>query len=318
MEKNGDSGKKSISFNVSRVDKSVQTTTENKIESNVSKKEAIHLLLKEVLYNSFAQAILKLLQTPHVILKIILFLFVLTTFGITSYLVIESIMDYYSYEVSTTSRSFYENATPFPKVMFCNVNQFATQYAYNLTQANMSDGNSLPDSLKKKLGHNLDDILVECWFNARPCDMDDFVWSFDAKYGNCFAFNAKSRSIMPGFEFGLQLTVYVNIYERLLNLTTKSPAILGAVFRIENSSYLSYSAPNDILISPGFQTNIVVKREFNSILPKPYSGCEYEPYSPKYRQGMDLYNVILNSRYQFTQSFCFMQCLQKVIIENIR
>jgi hypothetical protein len=287
------------------------------IESNLSKKEAINLLLKEVLYNSFSQAILKLLQTPHVILKVILFLFVLITFGITSYLVIESIMDYFSYEVSTTSRSFYENSTPFPKVIFCNVNQFATKYAYSLTQANISDGNGLTDSLKKKLGHNLDDILVECWFNAKQCDLNDFVWSFDAKYGNCYAFYANNRSIMPGFEFGLQLTIYVNIYERLLNLTTlKSPPppILGAVFRIENSSYLSYTAPNDILISPGFQTNIVVKREFNSILPKPYSDCEYDSNSPKYRHGMDLYNLILNSKYQYTQSFCFMQCLQRVII----
>ena len=55
----------------------------------------IKTLLKESLYNSLAQAIVKILQTPHFTLKLFLSLFVLGTSGLASYLVIKSILDYF-------------------------------------------------------------------------------------------------------------------------------------------------------------------------------------------------------------------------------
>ena len=76
----------------------------------------IKTLLKESLYNSLAQAIVKILQTPHFTLKIFLSLFVLGTSGLASYLVIKSILDNFSYQVLTTTRTIHEMPTEFPNL----------------------------------------------------------------------------------------------------------------------------------------------------------------------------------------------------------
>jgi hypothetical protein len=39
------------------------------------------------------------------------------------------------------------------------------------------------DEEKKKLGHDIEDILIECIFNNVECTKDDFVWHFDKLYG---------------------------------------------------------------------------------------------------------------------------------------
>jgi len=38
--------------------------------------------------------------------------------------------------------------------------------------------NSLNDSMKKKLGHSLDNILISCMFNMEKCSKNDFEWNF--------------------------------------------------------------------------------------------------------------------------------------------
>ena len=279
--------------------------------------------IKHILLTPLVKAIVKIVLTQYVILKVFLALFVLGSTGLASYLVIEIIMDYLSFEVITSTRTIFENPTLFPKITFCNSNKYATQYAFNLTQNGIQSDNSLSSEEKKKLGHELDDILIECWFNAKPCYSTDFIWSFDSKYGNCFTFNSGidsnknqvslKSSFIAGYEFGLQLALYVNIYEKLLDLTSVQ---MGAIFRIENSSYLSFNGANDILVSPGFQTNIALNREFNFMLPRPFSECEIDLNSPKFRSNSDLYNFIVNSNYQYSQSLCFMQCLQEIVIKK--
>ena len=38
--------------------------------------------------------------------------------------------------------------------------------------------NSLNESMKKMLGHDLEDILIYCMFNQEKCYANDFEWSF--------------------------------------------------------------------------------------------------------------------------------------------
>jgi hypothetical protein len=82
-------------------------------------------------------------------------------------------------------------------------------------------------------------------------------------------------------------------------------------------SYSTYYLDSGILVPSGFTTNIAVDREFKSILPKPYSNCEIDANSPKYIQGMDLYNLIIaQSEYAYTQQLCFFQCYQEYIVKT--
>ena len=293
-----------------------------------SKNEKVKNLLRDILYNSLAQAVIKLILTPHVVLKIFLIACVLASTGLASYLVIEAIMTFLEYGVSTTSRIIFENPTLFPKVTFCNVNWFTTEYAYKLTQTGLqwSQIMGLSKDEKKKLGHSLEDILIKCSFNNFQCNSSDFTWHFDLNYGNCYTFNSGfdsskkekielKKSTTVGLDFGLQVTLYVNLYEKLMSDTTNIFG-LGALIRIGNSSYSSDYSNGGIFVPPGSSSFISVKREFKSILPKPYSNCEIDSNSPFFKRGWDLYNLVGQSEYVYSQQLCFSQCLQRYFIEN--
>ena len=288
-----------------------------------AKKESITSLLKEVLYNSYAQAIITFFLTPHLMIKAFLAMCVLGTSGLASYIVIQTIMTYLSYGVTTTSRTIYETHTLFPKVTFCNINPFTTEYAYNL-QFNNNQFLNLSNEKKKKLGHDLKDILIDCWFNGNPCDTTDFTWSYDPWYFNCFTFDSGfdsngtkidlKQSTITGSDFGLKLILYVNLYESLYSYFSHG---LGVILRIDNSSYSKFYGKSDgILLSPGFQTNIAVEREFKSMLPKPYSNCEIDTKSPSFRPDSEFYNVIRQSDYLYTNKLCFTECYQSYIINK--
>ena len=283
-------------------------------------KEAIKNLLKGVLYNSFAQAIIKIFLTPYHSLRIFLIMSSLGDSCMASFLVIQSILAYFTYEVSTTSRTIYETPTLFPQVTFCNVNPITTKYGYE--QYPHGYQNITSNEEKKRIGHELNDILISCTYNAFQCNSTFFHWSFDDKYGNCYSFNSGYesngahveylQSNFAGPETGLQLKLYVNVYEPLLDSVTG----LGALIRIGNNSYLSYYQNSGIFILPGTNAYLPVYREFKSILPKPYSNCEVESDAPKVRSDSDLYNLIGQSEYVYTQQLCFLQCFQKYIIQT--
>jgi len=99
----------------------------------VTKKATILALIKEVLYNSLAQAVIKIILTPHLLIKAVLTVCVLCSTGLASYLVIQSIIEYFTYGVTTASRTIFETPTLFPKVTFCNVNKYTTEFAFNYT-----------------------------------------------------------------------------------------------------------------------------------------------------------------------------------------
>jgi hypothetical protein len=93
-----------------------------------SKVNVIGSILKEVLYNSLAQSIIKIIFSPHKSIELFLFVCVLCSSGFASYFVIQSIMIYMSFGVSTTTRTFFEIPNLFPKVtFFCNLNWFTTE-----------------------------------------------------------------------------------------------------------------------------------------------------------------------------------------------
>ena len=288
-----------------------------------NKNDSIRVLLQERLYNSLAQAFLNFFKSQYLTIKILLFVFILSLTCLASFLVIQTIVTYLNYEVLTISRTIYETPTLFPKVTFCNVNQFTTEYAYNQTQKQqVFNGDILQDDEKKKFGHDLKDILIECYFNQNACDSTDFIWSFDYYYGNCYTFNTGfdsngnkidlKKSNLAGPDFGLQLTLYTNFYEELLSFANG----FGAIIRIGNSSYSMYDSNNGLFASAGFNNFISINREFKSMLPKPYSNCEIDENSASFLSNWDFYNLIGRSTYAYTQQLCFSQCLQRKVINK--
>ena len=190
-------------------------------------RELITKLCKESLTNEAVQGFIKIFMASHITVKIFWALSLLVANGLCAYLVIESILAYLSFGVSTSSRFITENPALFPKITICNNNQFTTVYAIEfirginqlveptvdifndsqmsqLSYVNKSYlintiytaaiskmlSKNVSDEERKKLGHSLKDILFACLFNNQPCGVDDFVWKFDRYYGNCYVFNS--------------------------------------------------------------------------------------------------------------------------------
>jgi hypothetical protein len=318
-------------------------------------------LIKETLYNSAAQAIIKIIETPYYTLKTFLFMCVIASSGFCSYLIIELILNYYSYGVSTTSRTLYETPATFPKVTICNTNPFTTQYAveylkkinqefnsvYNVSidifdEVQMSyldfetkhlifysiywrgiyKMNGLNETEKRKLSHPLEEILLSCSFNSLSCSINDFSWFFDPIIGNCWIFNSGqnqtgqrvplSSNSFPGLKYGLRTTFYVNFCENLTTFNSFVADGVGALVRIDNSSYLTDHDYGGIRIMPGYYTSISISRSFKSTLPKPYSNCLIDNQTNAGFHS-ELFDLIQNSPYRYTQPMCFTQCQQKYI-----
>jgi len=198
----------------------------------------------------------KIAYSPNKLIKLFWTFSLLVSFGLTAYLILQSILSYLSFEVYTTSRTIFETPALFPKITICNYNPFATRYSidflrginklvrddidmFNLTQLdqmNYTDktkffadiyssassvmlGKNFTDDQRKQLGHNLEDILIECSFNGDTCTTDDFSWKFDNYFGNCFVFNSGfnlsghrvdlKQSRLAGSLFGLKIKVYL-------------------------------------------------------------------------------------------------------------
>jgi hypothetical protein len=192
----------------------------------------IELVLKDRLYNSACQAIIRLYRSENLIIKIFWTLGLLTASALCCYFVIYALAEYLSYEVTSTTRVHYETTSLFPKVTFCNVNPYTTKSSYQLAnettshEAFMNRVNyNFNTTQRDTLSHSLDDILLECSFNTETCDSMDFFTEFTPNYGACYTFNAGlnssghkvalKESLRAGASYGLQFTMYINVYEKL-------------------------------------------------------------------------------------------------------
>jgi hypothetical protein len=295
-------------------------------------------LLKESLTNELFVSILRLYNTPFVLLEIFLTIFLLIVLTLAAYTTIDLVMVYLDYGVNTITKTVHETHASFPKVTFCNINQFTSKYAYEFLHASINESllessdhysKALKaflvkysvqsmiknESLIRLLSQDLDEVLLSCSFNYKNCDASDFKWVYDPYYGNCFSFNSgkesnqNKESTLPGYAFGLQLDFYVGFYESL-SFFNSILGGRGAIIRIDNNSYTIDHALGGITVPSGFVTNVALKREFKESLPKPYGDCETE-------NDSIFYKIIRNSTiYDYTQSFCLIQCLQELAILN--
>ena len=308
---------------------------------------------------------IKVFKSPHNAIRIILSVYVCLAICLASYTIIESILAYFTYQVITTSRTLHETPTLYPKVTICSSHIFQTGYALellkkantrlyphvdvlNLTQmkefplnAKLSmiehihtlasgqvNEKSFSNENRKKLSHALSDILLKCKYNYQPCTPADFLWTFDANYGNCYIFNSgvNASTGQPiglqyantaGSLFGLQLDIYVNFNESLKYFRARGTG-KGLLIRIDNSSYLTDHSIDGVKVSGGLQTDIVIDRAFKTALPRPYSDCVVDESSKtsKSQSYSDLYSLIAHSSYAYTQQLCFTQCFQKAVIRT--
>ena len=282
-------------------------------------------LIKENIGNEASQAFVKIFRSSSCIFKMFWFTCLMAACSLSAFFMIQSLITFVTYEVSTNTRTIFETASLFPRITYCNKNPFNTKYSFESLEkiGNYNDmlyamNYVLNDSEKLSLQHPFDKVLVDCSFNNEKCTISDFLREFDPNLGNCFSFNSGfnaskhlvslKESVRAGSTYGLKLTLYVNFYEYL----TKYNQYTGAVIKIGNSSYSTINFGPEI--SPGYKTNLIVSRVFEESLPKPYSQCDI-PNDAEYHISSDLYNRIRASEYEYTQQICYNACVHKKLLE---
>jgi hypothetical protein len=183
---------------------------------------------------------------------------------------------------------------------------------------------------RQKLVHALQDVLVNCQYNGETCTVNDFIWKWDPLYGNCYVFNSGyningskvnyKESTLTGTVFGLQLNVYVGYNDKLIPFNNgyfswvPFSNAYGLYVLIENNTYLGHTKQNVLALNGGSVNFMPIQKRFSSRLPKPYSDCEIDNKNPIHSSSL-YYNLILNSRYQYSQELCVIQCVQLQVIQ---
>jgi len=190
--------------------------------------------LKEAGMTTTGHVILLIIRSQYWPMKIIFFLAWLVGLGITFYLIINSILDYYKYDVTTQTRVIREQPMIFPKITICNADRFVTndsisflanvltndesftEYLNNATTEGATTDLALvnwfisngvdfesqalyaaylaDNKTRMSLGYDKETFIKSCIFDSSYCDRYFIEKTYDIKLGNCFTFNGQSKS----------------------------------------------------------------------------------------------------------------------------
>ncbi len=197
------------------------------------KKAKIKEELTELGLTTTGHVIALIVKSKYIPMKIFLFIAWLVGVGLTLYLLISSIMDFYQYEVTTKTRLIRETPMIFPKVTICNSDPFVTDASVTFiadilrndmlfsdsvasataagktadldlvnwfvdnnvdyTQQALNAALAANETTRASLGFNQQQFVKSCLFNEKTCP-DNFIQStYDVRFGNCFTFNGESR-----------------------------------------------------------------------------------------------------------------------------
>jgi hypothetical protein len=183
-----------------------------------------------------------LFRTNHVSFR---FVWIFLTFGsacATAVFLTQTILEFLQFNVSTEVRLVDADAMELPTITICNKNKLSTNLSIDFMNKIIEKESlkpakrdnydfdiknsvrfelkydqakyifaDIPFEMREKMTKSIQDMLIECKFDMKSCNASDFEWIFNAKYGNCYRFNAKRNGFVKraNSEFGLILNLYL-------------------------------------------------------------------------------------------------------------
>lgn len=174
--------------------------------------KSISAIVNESAYDSTTHGIPHMFKREHAFLKLFWLVCFVTSACACAYTISKSISSYMQHETVSKVETVLEVPTLFPTISICNLNPFTTEEAFLsnkmfLSQNNISNvddilatssssylmlryliGSNLrkstfTDKMRKQMGLNLKEMILDCSYNQAPCSADDFEWYFDTLYG---------------------------------------------------------------------------------------------------------------------------------------
>ena len=136
-------------------------------------------------------------------------------------MIARAITSYLQFDVKSQIRQVPQKNITFPSIQFCNPNYYATREAsiylneYYLKNEGLNITNmdeyfdysnitffrsfnwpfyltfspKFNMTLRRSLGYSLEEMVLKCEFNSKPCNLSWFDWFYHPIYGNCYRFN---------------------------------------------------------------------------------------------------------------------------------
>ena len=298
--------------------------------------------IKETLSSSSIHSIPNIVQNEFRSIRFVWAICFLVSSAASAYFIATTISDYFEYDVVSKSIVNYKSKIDLPMISICDTNAFNTDYAkeyfidnqnFDLNFSDFDFNKSTSDikndyltkkylasvvakssnqSIQKKFGKNLDQILITCLFNLVACNLShDFEYYYDIYYGNCYRYNfdqIRKQITTNGILNGLQLELFVGQVDNNDDfLSTDS----GINLFIESEKVESQTSEG-IRISPGTKTFISLSKHSMTHLAKPYSECTANLDRPESSDNIYFRNLIANN-ISYRKSLCRFNCFQKYL-----
>ena len=276
-------------------------------------------------------------------LKLFWLAFVLGCAAISIFLVVRSVGDYLSYQVTTTYRLKSEIRSLFPTVSICNTNPLNTEYYIRMAKmANLTtleyqpyvnmarleyykfttNGTYLTDEEKRAMT-NLDGFIISCSFQNKPCNMRHLSYQYFPYFGNCLRFNdGLAYQLQTATVAGEYNELSVELYVGLPNELTQLAKTQGIYITIADAKDDPFkNTPSPIVLTPGFGLKIhVVRNHFNQYnqWPYKYSECNVDENNELIKpiQDISLFTVVRATSYAYSQDSCLLLCYQTFLVNK--
>ncbi|XP_071965540.1 epithelial sodium channel subunit beta-like, partial [Antedon mediterranea] len=157
----------------------------------------------------------------------------------------------------------------------------------------------------RDLGHNAEDLIIQCTFDKRSCNYTEFHKFQNKHYGNCYTFNHDvntdfyplRKTSKSGAQYGLHLTLFLEQPEYVGILSPET----GVRISIHPSDIKPFPEDDGITANPGTATSIGIRQTAISRLPEPYGNCTVDGSDSQYR----------SSSFNYSTAACIKSCVQQ-------
>ena len=281
-----------------------------------------------------------ILRARHFLLSLLWTCLLIVSASVCTWLIVGTFQQYYSKQVSTTTRYVSDSRVAFPTVLVCNMNPFVSDYALNLLRAaNVAfstltgfgtiNGNYVIYSQlegyllaqrgfymtmdEKRQLSDIDQFLLDCRFGNVPCSSHDFEFIFHPSLFPCYRFNTNATQVVsaPGPTSQLTLTLYVGVPDPL-NITYQH-GLFALV--LNASAYPKDYKMSPTMVTPGHGVFMTVNRKFYKQYPTPYSDCNVlddgSLVDGAQLSDRSLFDATLTAGFDYSQQTCLLFCQQQ-------
>ncbi|XP_041367862.1 amiloride-sensitive sodium channel subunit beta-like [Gigantopelta aegis] len=128
-----------------------------------------------------------------------------------------------------------------------------------------------PRNIRREMGHQIEDMLVDCSFDGIVCSDDDFKLVPSPTYGNCFTLENDLFVVRKnGPSHGLELILFLETQEFLRGISRGN----GIVVQVHQPRTWAFPEDDGLYISTYQETNIAMRMKNIQRLGSPFGHCE--------------------------------------------